>query len=123
MGILVFAALIPTLALVRATAMTPSVHATQQRRGLEGLCRRAAAGGACVGGIINTGAFALLSAVLPSNAEARRRASAEAVIRGMVSSSAWSPFLSPSIGQTFAPDLCLDGCDRRGLGLSTIGPC
>ena len=105
--VLIFAALIPTMALVRATAMTmPSVHATQQR--LARLPENAFAGGQQLaahvfGGIINTGAFALLSAVLPSNApEARRRASAEAVIRGMVSSSAWSPFfIAFAIGQTF----------------------
>ena len=105
--VLIFAALIPTMALVRATAMTmPSVDATQQR--LARLPENAFAGGQQLaahvfGGIINTGAFALLSAVLPSNApEARRRASAEAVIRGMVSSSAWSPFfIAFAIGQTF----------------------
>ena len=105
--VLIFAALIPTMALVRATAMTmPSVHATQLR--LARLPENAFAGGQQLaahvfGGIINTGAFALLSAVLPSDApEARRRSSAEAVIRGMVSSSAWSPFfIAFAIGQTF----------------------
>ena len=105
--VLIFAALLPTMALVRATAMTmPSVHATQKR--LAELPEHAFAGGQQLaahvfGGIINTGAFALLSAVLPADApEARRRASAEAVIRGMVSSSAWSPFfIAFAIGQTF----------------------
>lgn len=105
--VLIFAALLPTMALVRATAMTmPSVHTTQRR--LAELPEHAFAGGQQLaahvfGGIINTGAFALLSAVLPGDApEARRRASAEAVIRGMVSSSAWSPFfVAFAIGQTF----------------------
>ena len=105
--VLIFAALLPTMALVRAAAMTmPSVHATQQR--LAKLPESAFAGGQQLaahvfGGIINTGAFALLSAVLPSDApEARRRSSAEALIRGMVSSSAWSPFfIAFAIGQTF----------------------
>ena len=105
--VLIFAALLPTMALVRATAMTmPSVHATQQRLGA--LPVAASAGGQQLaahvfGGIINTGAFALLSAALPDDAEQPdRRAAAEAVIRGMVSSSAWSPFfVAFAIGQNF----------------------
>ena len=105
--VLIFAALLPTMALVRATAMTmPSVHATQQRLGA--LPAAASAGGQQLaahvfGGIINTGAFALLSAALPDDAEQPdRRAAAEAVIRGMVSSSAWSPFfVAFAIGQNF----------------------
>ena len=105
--VLIFAALLPTMALVRATAMTmPSVHATQRRLGT--LPDGASAGGQQLaahvfGGIINTGAFALLSAALPEDADQpRRRAAAEAVIRGMVSSSAWSPFfVAFAIGQNF----------------------
>jgi len=105
--VLIFAALLPTMALVRATAMTmPSVHATQRRLGA--LPDGASAGGQQLaahvfGGIINTGAFALLSAALPADADMpRRRAAAEAVIRGMVSSSAWSPFfVAFAIGQNF----------------------
>ena len=105
--VLIFAALLPTMALVRATAMTmPSVHATQTR--LSTLPSRAFLGGQQLaahvfGGIINTGAFALMSAALPDDAELpRRRAAAEAVIRGMVSSAAWSPFfVAFAIGQNF----------------------
>ena len=105
--VLIFAALLPTMALVRATAMTmPSVHATQARLGA--LPSRAFLGGQQLaahvfGGIINTGAFALMSAALPDDASAsRRRAAAEAVIRGMVSSAAWSPFfVAFAIGQNF----------------------
>ena len=105
--VLIFAALLPTMALVRATAMTmPSVHNTQQQ--LARLPDSAFSGGQQLaahvfGGIINTGAFALLSAALPPDADAaRRRASAEAVIRGMVTSSAWSPFfIGFAIGQNF----------------------
>ena len=105
--VLIFAALLPTMALVRATAMTmPSVHATQRRLGA--LPAGASAGGQQLaahvfGGIINTGAFALLSAALPDDADGpQRRAAAEAVIRGMVSSSAWSPFfVAFAIGQNF----------------------
>jgi len=105
--VLIFAALLPTMALVRATAMTmPSVHDTQQR--LARLPDSAFSGGQQLaahvfGGIINTGAFALLSAALPPDADtARRRAAAEAVIRGLVTSSAWSPFfIGFAIGQNF----------------------
>lgn len=105
--VLIFAALLPTMALVRATAMTmPSVHATQDK--LAALPVQSSAGGLqlaahAFGGIINTGALALLSASLPEGADdARRRQVAEAVIRGMVVSSAWSPFfVAFAIGQTF----------------------
>ena len=105
--VLIFAALLPTMALVRATAMTmPSVHATQERLGA--LPSGAFIGGQQLaahvfGGIINTGAFALMSAALPDDAETpRRRAAAEAVIRGMVSSATWSPFfVAFAIGQNF----------------------
>ena len=104
---LVFAALLPTMALVRATAMKmPSVHLTQQR--LARLPASAAAAGQQIaahvfGGVINTGAFALMSAAVGPDAPAtRRRAAAEAVIRGMVSSCVWSPFfIAFAIGQTF----------------------
>ncbi|HCV87763.1 MAG TPA: hypothetical protein DGU02_01125, partial [Alphaproteobacteria bacterium] len=104
---LIFAALLPTMALVRATAMTmPTVKETQQR--LARLPDNAFSGGQQLaahvfGGIINTGALALLSAALPPDSDAaRRRASAEAVIRGMVSSAAWSPFfIAFAIGQNF----------------------
>ncbi|MDA7598399.1 hypothetical protein N8835_00050 [Alphaproteobacteria bacterium] len=105
--ILIFAALLPTMALVRATAMTmPSVHMTQQRLAL--LPAHAAASGLQIaghifGGIINTGAFALLSAAVPADSDlAKRRIAAEAAIRGMVSSAAWSPFfVAFAIGQNF----------------------
>lgn len=105
--VLIFAALLPTMALVRATAMTmPSVHATQERLGR--LPPAASAGGLQLaahvfGGIINTGAFALLSAALPPDSDThRRRIAAEAAIRGMVASSAWSPFfVAFAIGQIF----------------------
>ena len=105
--VLIFAALLPTMALVRATAMTmPSVHATQHLLGR--LPAEASAGGLQLaahvfGGIINTGAFAILSAALPPDSDPqRRRVAAEAAIRGMVVSSAWSPFfVAFAIGQIF----------------------
>lgn len=105
--VLIFAALLPTMALVKATAMTmPSVHSSQ--RNLAGLPASASQGGFQLtghffGGIINTGTFAILSAVLPPETpEAERRAAAEAAIRGMVTSAAWSPFfVGFAVGQSF----------------------
>lgn len=106
-NILIFTALLPTMALVRATAATmPSVHLTQQR--LAQLPTKDTAGGLQIaghvfGGIINTGAFAMLAAAVPADSSvAQRRIAAEAVIRGMVSSAAWSPFfVAFAIGQNF----------------------
>jgi len=105
--VLIFAALIPTMALVKATAMTmPSVH--QSQANLAALPAAASAGGFQLtghffGGIINTGTFAILSAVLPPDSpEPARRAAAEAAIRGMVTSAAWSPFfVGFAVGQSF----------------------
>lgn len=108
-SVLIFAGLLPTMTLVRATAETmPSVHKTQ--RALATLPAEASSGGLQMaghvfGGIINTGAFAMLSAALPPKSDARRRQlAAEAALRGMVSSSAWSPFfVAFAIGQAFVP--------------------
>ncbi|MDA7792281.1 hypothetical protein N8979_00530 [bacterium] len=105
--VLIFAALLPTMALVKATAMTmPSVHKSQAN--LAALPTAASAGGFQLtahffGGIINTGSFAILSAVLPPDSPlADRRAGAEAAIRGMVTSAAWSPFfVGFAVGQSF----------------------
>ncbi len=105
--VLIFAALLPTMSMVRSTAMTmPSVHETQKR--LTALPLHASASGLQVaghvfGGIINTGAFALLSAaVRDDSTDSARRMAAEAAIRGMVSSAAWSPFfVAFAIGQNF----------------------
>ena len=105
--VLIFAALLPTMALVKATAMTmPSVQKSQANLG--DLPTEASAGafqitGHFFGGIINTGTFAILSAVLPPESSAAdRRAAAEASIRGMVTSAAWSPFfVGFAVGQSF----------------------
>lgn len=108
-NVLIFAALLPTMTLVRATAETmPSVHKTQQA--LATLPPEASSGGLQMaghvfGGVINTGAFAMLSAALPANSDKRRRQmAAEAALRGMVSSCVWSPFfVAFVIGQAFVP--------------------
>ncbi len=105
--VLIFAALLPTMALVRATAsFMPSVHRTQES--LARLPASATSGGFHLaanifGGVINTGALALLSAAVPKNAnKARRKIAAEAALRGMVTAAAWSPFfIAFAIGQGF----------------------
>ena len=105
--VLIFAALLPTLALVRATAsLMPSVHHTQVA--LARLPASATSGGFHLaanifGGVINTGALALLSVAVPKNAnKARRKIAAEAALRGMVTAAAWSPFfIAFAIGQGF----------------------
>ena len=105
--VLIFTALLPTMALVRATAsMMPSVHRTQES--LARLPASASSGGFHLaanifGGIINTGALAILSAAIPKNADRKRRQlAAEAALRGMVTAAAWSPFfVAFAIGQGF----------------------
>ena len=105
--VLIFTALLPTMALVRATAsLMPSVHRTQES--LAQLPASATSGGFHLaanifGGVINTGALALLSAAVPKSAnKARRRIAAEAALRGMVTAAAWSPFfIAFAIGQGF----------------------
>ena len=105
--VLIFTALLPTMAMVRATAsMMPSVRRTQESLGQ--LPAMASAGGFHLaanffGGVINTGALAILSAALPKNASlARRRLGAEAALRGMVTAAVWSPFfIAFAIGQGF----------------------
>ena len=95
------------MALVRATASTmPSVRRTQQS--LAELPASASAGGFHLaanifGSVINTGSVAILSAAIPADADAeRRRLAAEAVLRGMVTAAAWSPFfVAFAIGQSF----------------------
>ena len=105
--VLIFTALLPTMAMVRATALLmPSVHRTQDALGK--LPASASSGGFHLaanvfGAVINTGSLAILSAVLPKNAtSARRQLAAEAALRGMVTAAAWSPFfVAFAIGQSF----------------------
>ena len=105
--VLIFTALLPTMALVRATASTmPSVRRTQQS--LAQLPASASASGFHLaanifGSVINTGSLAILSAAVPPDADSeRRRLAAESALRGMVTAAAWSPFfVAFAIGQTF----------------------
>jgi hypothetical protein len=104
---LIFAGLVPTMALVKHTAMTmPSVRKTQESLG-ELPAEASAAGlqlaGHAFGGVINTGTFAMLSAALLDQSSLKRRKTAAlAALRGMNSSAVWSPFfVAFAIGQSF----------------------
>ena len=105
--VLIFTALLPTMALVRATASTmPSVQRTQQSPAQ--LPASASASGFHLaanifGSVINTGSLAILSAAVPPDADAeRRQLAAESALRGMVTAAAWSPFfVAFAIGQSF----------------------
>ena len=95
--VLIFACLMPTLTLVRATAMTmPSIKRTQEK--LAQLAPAHSAAGLqlasqMLGAVMNIGAFALVSVALPERAdEHRRRVAAEASLRGMNAAVLWSPF-------------------------------
>ena len=120
--VLIFAALLPTMALVRATASTmPSVRRTQQL--LAQLPASASAGGFHLaanifGSVINTGSLAILSAAIPADASTeRRRLAAESALRGMVTAAAWSPFfVAFAIGQSFTDK----ANSWIGLGIGTI---
>ena len=105
--ILIFAGLVATMILAKTTAQTmPSVRRTQDA--LADLPREKRAvglqlAGHAFGGVINTGAFAMLSAALPRNADHQSRLdAAQAALRGMNSSVVWSPFfVSFAVGQVF----------------------
>ena len=107
--VLIFVCLMPTLTLVRATAMTmPSVARTQYR--LAALPPEHSASGLqlasqMLGSIMNIGAFALVSAALPSDAgEQRRLVAAEAALRGMNAAVLWSPFfISFAVAGVYLP--------------------
>jgi hypothetical protein len=120
--VLIFTALLPTMALVRATASTmPSVQRTQQS--LAQLPTSASASGFQIaanilGSVINTGSLAILSAAVPQHAnEIQRQLSAESALRGMVTAAAWSPFfVAFAIGQSFTDKVN----SWIGLGIGVI---
>ena len=105
--VLIFTALLPTMALMRATALTmPSILSVQ--KALTDLPPSASTSGFHLaanvyGSVINTGSLAILSAAIPANSSAsRRRLAAESALRGMVTAAAWSPFfIAFAIGQSF----------------------
>lgn len=124
---LVFAALLPTLALTRAVARgMPSVRAAQHR--IAGLPQRWAGigllfGAHAFGSVLTTGAFALMSAVIPDDApEPERRAAALATLRGMNTVALFSPFLVGfAVAYTYLPDVPVWQVFALGGALAAAG--
>ncbi len=104
---LVFAALIPTMTLVRSASLkVKSVKNSQDL--LRNLPSSISTSGFQIashffGSVINTGTFSILSAALPYNSDKNyRKTIAEACLRGMNTSATWSPFfVAFAVGQAF----------------------
>jgi len=108
---LIFAGLLPTLALTRAVARgLPAVRTAQHR--IASLPARLSGigllfGAHAFGAVLNTGAFALMASVVPDDAEAgHRKASALATLRGMNTVALYSPFfVGFAVAYTYLPDV------------------
>ncbi|MEP3113444.1 hypothetical protein [Nisaea sp.] len=106
---LIFAGLLPTLKMTREVArLMPSVRKSQDR--LAALPDSAAdvgitIGATVFGAVLNTGSFALVSAVVPADAsDDRRRSAACASMRGMSIAVLWSPFfVGFAVAGTYLP--------------------
>jgi len=104
---LVFAALLPTMTLVRSASLkVKSVKNSQDL--LRNLPTSISTSGFQIashffGSVINTGTFSILSAALPENSDKNyRKTIAEACLRGMNTSATWSPFfVAFAVGQSF----------------------
>lgn len=119
--VLIFACLIPTLTLVRSTAMTMS-SVTETQKSLASLDSASSANGIqltshMLGGIINVGTFALVAVALPQDADTRRRYIAgTATLRGMNSAILWSPFfLSFAVASVYLPEGFAAGAITLGV--------
>ncbi len=104
---LVFAALLPTMTLVRSASLKLSSIKKSQDL-LRNLSTNISTSGFQIashffGSVINTGTFSILSAAIPENsAENYRKKIAEACLRGMNTSATWSPFfIAFAVGQAF----------------------
>lgn len=108
---LVFAGLLPTLAMTRTVARgLPAVRTAQHR--IASLPERLSGIGLLFGAhsfgvVLNTGSFAFMASVIPDNADARqRRAAALASLRGMNTVALYSPFLVGfAVAYTYVPDV------------------
>ncbi len=105
--ILVFAGLIPTMGLVRATAQKLE-NVKQSQILLSKLPKESCGSGFQItahffGSVINTGVFAMLAAAMPPKSGFYyRKLVAESVLRGMSSSATWSPFfVAFVVGQVY----------------------
>ena len=107
---IIFSAFLPSLWLLRATAITmPSVQNTQlllSRLNAQKILSGLQVTSHFLGSVINIGSFPLLSSVLPKNSKISLRQSAgEASIRGMNTAVLWSPFfVSFAVGQIYLPE-------------------
>ena len=104
---LVFAALLPTMTLVRSASLKVKRVKNCQDL-LRNLPTSISTSGFQIashffGSVINTGTFSILSAALPENSDKNyRKAIAEACLRGMNTSATWSPFfVAFAVGQAF----------------------
>ena len=106
---IIFSAFLPSLWLLRATAITmPSVQSTQlllSKLNAQKILSGLQVTSHFLGSVINIGSFPLLSSVLPKNSKISLRQSAgEASIRGMNTAVLWSPFfVSFAVGQIYLP--------------------
>ena len=107
---IIFSAFLPSLWLLRATAITmPSVQSTQlllSKLNAQKILSGLQVTSHFLGSVINIGSFPLLSSVLPKNSKISLRQSAgEASIRGMNTAVLWSPFfVSFAVGQIYLPE-------------------
>ena len=104
---LVFAALLPTMTLVRSASLKVKRVKNSQDL-LRNLPTSISTSGFQIashffGSVINTGTFSILSAALPENSDNNyRKTIAEACLRGMNTSATWSPFfVAFAVGQAF----------------------
>lgn len=108
---LIFAGLLPTLAMTRTVARgLPAVRTAQHR--IASLPERLSGigllfGAHAFGVVLNTGSFAFMASVIPDDADARqRRAAALASLRGMNTVALYSPFLVGfAVAYTYVPDV------------------
>lgn len=108
---LVFAGLLPTLAMTRTVARgLPAVRTAQHR--IASLPERLSGIGLLFGAhsfgvVLNTGSFAFMASVIPDDADARqRRSAALASLRGMNTVALYSPFLVGfAVAYTYVPDV------------------
>ncbi|NQW10456.1 MAG: hypothetical protein HQ481_11320 [Alphaproteobacteria bacterium] len=124
---LVFAALLPTLALTRAVARGLAAVRTAQHR-IASLPPKLSGigllfGAHAFGAVLNTGAFALMGSVVRDETpEAERRMAALATLRGMNTVALYSPFfVGFAVAYTYLPDVPVWQVFSLGGGLAASG--
>ena len=124
---LIFAALLPTLAMTRSVARGLSGVLTAQDR-IAKLPRAWAGigllfGGHAFGYVLNTGSFALMSSIIPDDSPVDdRRAAALATLRGMNTTAFYSPFfVGFAVAYTYFPAVPVWQVFALGGGLAVVG--